>query len=401
MKPDGYVSFSAQDWWYFTRGHSDFQLMTRVAQHDPVLFINSLGMRMPRPGASSTPFARMGRKLASVARGLKAPLKDTPDFHVLTPLFLPVYGDGFISRLNGWLVATQVRAAMRRIGIRRPAVVVTLPTAWPVARRLDRCSTIVYRSDRYSALPEADTSVVEALERDMLAEADVALFASSALLEAEATSTRRPVLLRHGVDLDMFRPAAELTAHQRLATVGTPRVGFVGIIDAYTVDTRLLETIAGKYPRRRVRVGRTGGGGPRRTACAPKRASHGVLPFEEVPAFLAGLDVLLMPWQDNEWIKHCNPIKLKEYLAVGRPVLSTDFPEARGYVDVIDIAHDSDEFVSMLGDLLSGRSAGSPAERRAVAASETWDKQVEKLIREVSPDFMPSRSAPASSCSAP
>lgn len=400
LEPDGYVAFSAQDWWYFTRGHSDFQLMTRVARHRPVLFVNSLGMRMPRPGSSSTPFARIGRKLASVARGLRRPLEDVPGFHVLTPLFLPVYGDGFVARANGWLVATQLRLAMHRIGIRRPAVVVTLPTAWPIARRLDRCSTAVYRSDRYSALPEADTSVVEGLERDMLADADVAFFASSALLEAEAPLTRRPVLLRHGIDLDLFRPATELRTHERLAEVGTPRAGFVGIIDAYTVDTGLLETVAGKYPDVEIVLA-----GPVEVDIGdllahPNVHHMGVLPFDEVPAFLAGLDVLLMPWQRNEWIKHCNPIKLKEYLAVGKPVLSTDFPEARAYESVMSIAHDSDEFVSMLGDLVSGRAVGTPEERRAAVAEETWDVQAERLMRGVWPDFMPSISGPADTCAA-
>ena len=395
LEPDGYVCFSAQDWWYFSRGHSDFQLMTRIAEREPVVFVNSLGMRMPRPGTTSTPWGRIGRKLRSMGRGLRSPLVDVPGFHVLTPFFLPIYGEGLLAAANRWLIQVQVRRAMSRAGMSRPAVVVTLPTAWPIARRLERARTIVYRSDRYSALPEADTSLIAALEREMLQDADLTLFASSALLEEEGPKTPSPVLLRHGVDLEAFRPADELTVSDRLDQIGQPRAGFVGMIDAYTVDVGLLDELARSYPDVQfVLAGQVEV--DIEELCSRANVHHlGVLPFEEVPSVLAGLDVLLMPWQRNEWIRHCNPIKLKEYLAVGRPVLSTDFPEARNYESVIRIAERPSDFVDALGELIAGNSASTPALRRAAVASETWATQVDTMMDLV--DAPPSRTVADSS----
>ena len=64
----------------------------------------------------------------------------------------------------------------------------------------------------------------------------------------------------------------------------------------------------------------------------------GQKPHEEIPRYGSGFDVALMPWLDNEWIRSCNPIKMKEYLALGLPVVSTDFPEVRHYADVIRVA---------------------------------------------------------------
>ncbi|HZB42693.1 MAG TPA: glycosyltransferase [Ilumatobacter sp.] len=376
----GFVCFSAQDWWYFNRGHSDFQLMTRVAREHPVLLVNSVGMRMPTRTNTSTPLSRIWRKIRSATRGLRSPLPDVPNFHVFTPLFLPVYGAGLLARLNQRLVLAQVRRACRRVDMLDPAVVVTLPTAWPVARQLARSCTIVYRSDRYSALPEADETLVRALEVDLLAAADVALFASVALHDDEATLTRRPVLLSHGVDLDRFRPASDLTELASFGSIRRPRIGYVGMIDSYTVDLTLLERVADDHPEAQVVLA-----GPLDVPIdrlvARSNVHHlGVLPFTEVPSFLAGIDVALMPWQRNEWIKHCSPIKLKEYLAAGLPVVSTAFPEAQRFQDVIALARTDDEFSALVGEALRGNGRSTPTQRRAAVSLETWDAQAARLV---------------------
>ena len=73
----GYVCFSAQDWWYHNRAHSDFQLM-RGSRAPPVLVVNSIGMRMPLPGRSSQPLRRILRKLRSIAKLVRRPLPELP-----------------------------------------------------------------------------------------------------------------------------------------------------------------------------------------------------------------------------------------------------------------------------------------------------------------------------------
>src|SRR3954470_20149210 len=89
---EDYVCFSGQDWWYFSRAHSDFQLMLRVARERRVLLVNSIGMRMPLPGRSTMVTRRIIRKASSVLKFLKQPVPDVPGFHVMTPLILPLYG---------------------------------------------------------------------------------------------------------------------------------------------------------------------------------------------------------------------------------------------------------------------------------------------------------------------
>ena len=80
-----YLCFSAQDWWYHNRAHSDFQLLRRVAKHRKVLLVNSIGLRMPSPGKSTQFLRRILRKAKSVAMLVRRPIEDTPNFYVMTP----------------------------------------------------------------------------------------------------------------------------------------------------------------------------------------------------------------------------------------------------------------------------------------------------------------------------
>ena len=376
----GVVCFSAQDWWYFNRAHSDFQLVTRIARHRPVLLVNSLGMRMPLPGRTAKPWARLGRKLASVSKGLRYPLPDVPGFAVLTPVFLPVFQPGRLRDVSNRFVAWQVARAARRLGLGTPDVVVTLPPALEVARLLPHRVLIANRSDRYGAFAEADQDWVSALERQLLDAADAAVYASHSLLDAEADLSRRPTFLDHGVDLDRFRLAAELDEPADVADLPNPRIGFFGAIDDYTVDLPLLERLATAIPEAQlVLVGPTNC--PMGTLTRlPNVHWLGARDAADIPAYGSSFDVAVMPWLDNEWIRHSNPIKLKEYLALGLPIVSTAFPEIDRYAGVVRIARDADQFVALVGQSLLDGGPATPARRRATVLGDSWDRRAAELV---------------------
>jgi GT2 family glycosyltransferase/glycosyltransferase involved in cell wall biosynthesis len=382
QEPPGWICFSSVDWWYHNRAHSDIQLMRRVAKDRPVLFVNSIGMRMPLPGRSTQSGRRVLRKARSVVRFLRQPLPDTPGFHVATPLVLPFYGSESTRWINARLVRRQVRWFARRAGIvvRDAVIVITVPTAWEVVRDLERRALVLNRSDLHSAFEETDQELIRRLEQDLVANADVVAYSSHSLMEAEKERARGHVIfLDHGVDLDRFgrEPEAE---PQELAAIAPPRVGFFGGIDDYVVDLDLLEEVARRLPDASLVIIGDATCSMERFASLPNVHWLGFRAYEQIPAYGAGFDVALMPWLQNAWIEHANPIKLKEYLALGLPVVSTDFPEVRHYADVVAIARDANEFVDLVQAALAGRTVGTPDSRRARVAGATWDNRAKDLL---------------------
>lgn len=377
-----FICFCGQDWWYHNRAHSDFQLMTRLAQTRTVLLINSIGMRMPLPGRSTVFFKRVLRKAHSMLKLLRRPVPELPNYWVMTPFLLPFYGVGWVRRLSGWLVRLQVGLAAKRIGIERPNIFVTIPTAYPIAKRLDRRALIYNRSDKHSAFSEADQTMIRGLEDGLLRDADLVLYVSRELEADETSQTgERAYFLDHGVDANHFRRRDSEDEPADLARIAHPRIGFFGGLDDYTVDFDLLERVAREIPEAQlVLVGRA--------MCDMSRFDGldnvhflDFKPYQEIPSYGSGFDVALMPWLRNEWIRHCNPIKLKEYLALGLAVVTTDFPEIAHYEGLVRVAQNSDQFVDLVRKSLQDGGVSTPVKRRASVAESTWRARTNELAR--------------------
>ena len=374
----GMIWFAAQDWWYHNQAHSDFQLMQEVARSRPVLVVNSLGLRLPRKGTSSKPWRRILRKVRSTAKLVRRPVAGNPGFHVMTPVILPVYGDSPGARLSAWLVRQQVRAVARLLGIAgSPAIGATIPTAWPVVRGMSRSALLYNRADLHSAFPEADGAWVLSLEEELLAHADRVLYVSRELMRVdEPVVGARAVFLDHGVDVDHFRPEGPVAPE--IAAIPHPRVGFFGGIDDYVVDMDLLLEVATALPEAQLVLVGDATCSMDALTSLPNVHWFGFRPYAQIPAFGRGFDVAIMPWLDNEWIRFANPIKLKEYLALGLPVVTTEYPEIEPYRDQVAVAPSHERFL----DLVRSRVAepGDPAGRRQFVLEFSWRRRAEVLL---------------------
>jgi GT2 family glycosyltransferase/glycosyltransferase involved in cell wall biosynthesis len=375
----GFIWFAAQDWWYHNQAHSDFQLMKEVARTRPVLVVNSIGLRVPRKGVSTTPLKRILRKVRSTAKLVRRPLPDNPGYHVMTPLLLPFYGDTIGARLNAWLIRQQVRAVASVLGLgREPAIGITIPTAWPVARRM-RCSALIYnRSDLLSAFPEANNSWVHSLEERLLRHSDRVLYVSHELMRRDHHVVgQRGYFLDHGVDLDHFTSGSGHEISHELSAIKRPRIGFFGGLDDYVVDMELLKITASALPDMQfVLIGDATCPMDDLTSL-PNVHWLGYRPYEMIPSLGRGFDVALMPWLDNEWIRYANPIKLKEYLALGLPVVTTEYPEIEPYRSSVHVAKTRSEFPDLVRAALA--HPGDSASRRSRVLDASWQFRARTL----------------------
>ena len=372
---DGIICIGGEDWWYHNRGHFDFQIMRRLARELPVLFVNSLGVRIPtaRHGGGGQVMARFARKLGSLGRGL-AHIEN--GFHVLSPFSVP--GEKG-QKAFGWALAPQIKISARRIGIRKPLLWIHCPPGAELIDAFAGAPIVMQRTDRFEAFPEGDPLVLGRQIAKLKARADLVVYCNAELLAQECGDVRRSVLVTHGVDFERFVSAGTAIAEPPadMAGIVRARVGFIGGIDAHTFDPELFVAVAAALPE--VNFVMVGGCSLPEGWC-PHANVHflGRKPYDEVAAYMAACDALIMPWNRSDWIKGCNPIKLKEYLAVGRPVVTTDFPALAEYRDLVRVAGDAAGFAAELREVLAVRfDARAPRER---VRAESWDAKAAEAM---------------------
>ncbi len=369
---DGIVCIGGEDWWYHNRGHFDFQIMRRIARDVPVLFVNSLGVRFPSVREGGQFLARIRRKLGSLGRGL---VHIENNFHVLSPFSVP----GQLGETAfGWALAPQIKFFARRIGIERPLLWLHCPAGAGLMDAFAGAPMAMQRTDRFEAFPEGDPNILRRQIAAMKARADLVVYCNSDLQAEERSQVARSLLVSHGVDYDRFVAAGTaLETPADVIAIPGPRVGFIGGIDAHTFDPPLFLDVVRALPH--VQFVMVGGSSLPEGWC-PHSNVHflGRKPYDEVANYMAACDALVMPWNNSEWIKGCNPIKLKEYLAVGRPVVTTPFPALAPYADLVRVASDGARFAAALSEALSGWH--DPAKQRERVRLESWDAKAAEVM---------------------
>lgn len=367
---DGVICFGGGDWWYHNRGHYDMQMMKQLSAYVPVLYVNSIGIRVPSIGEGSMFVKRIARKLKSISRGFT---RVDDRWGVCSPFVVP--GRAGMAATKRLLPA-QVRHSARRMGIRRPLVWVTCPPGAEAVDALRPAGVVYQRTDRWEEFPQADRDAILRYDRFMKERADATLFCATLLYDEEAGGCANPAYVDHGVDFVRFAEAGrrfdaegDAVAPEDVRPLGRPRVGFIGGLDSHTFDPELFVEVVKKMPD--VSFFLVGGSTLPDDWCPFDNVwLLGRRPYDDVPPYMAAADVLVMPWNQNEWIRACNPVKLKEYLAAGRSIVTRDFVELRRYEGYVDIATTAGEFAVAIREAI-GRT-DDPERLRARVENETW-----------------------------
>ena len=103
-------------------------------------------------------------------------------------------------------------------------------------------------------------------------------------------------------------------------------------------------------------------------------------PYEDIPHYGKCFDICFMPWQQNNWIEACNPVKLKEYLALGKPIVSTYFNELNGYEGFVEVANNANSFALAARKALKEDNPELAAARRNRVVGDTWDSKAKMIF---------------------
>lgn len=350
---NGVIFFSIFDWWYHSHGHSDFQLALAMAESRNVLFVNSIGMRAPLPGKASKPLRRICRKLKSMTRLVRRPLPGRPNLWVFTPVFLPVYGSRRVMNLNAVIIRWQLRLIGGVIGLRNPLRIFTPPTALPVLKKMSGGALIYNRSDRHSAFSGAG-ALLASLESDALASAKLVLYSSASLMKAEAESLGgRGLFLGHGIAPDAFNP--RVSPDPEVTNLPGIKVGFCGDLREHAIDFSLIEAAAKNLPRVSFVLIGDQTSPMTRLRELPNVHILASRPYDRMPGCWNALDVAMMPYRITPWTLAIQPIKLREILAIGLPIVGTEIPALVALGERARVVGNEGDFIEAIREMTNSR----------------------------------------------
>lgn len=372
---DGVIHFGNVDWWYHNRGHASVRVATRLASRVPTVWVNSIGMRMPVPGQTEIAWARYWRKLKSLIKGLRRDPES--GMYIYSPLFVPRYSPAML-QLNGWLLSLQVKIVCWRLKIKHPSALVSMPTMTPAVERGKWVRVVFDRCDDFTTLPEADKEQVWVLEKRLLEISDAAAYVHEGLMERELDLVKKSVLIGHGVDFDQFVAARPLKGARTSIPISMrdlhkPIIGFYGGMDEYRMDVELMIKIA-----RHIHPGTLLLIGPKqmdlsRVLAEPNVKHIAQIPPHELAVHAAHFDVGIIPFLQNEFNKMCNPTKLKEYLALGYPIVAMMLPAFKPYESLIYTANSHKDFLTRITTALQENTPSIIEKRRTAVAGSSWD----------------------------
>ncbi len=377
--PRSVVCFGGEDWWYHNRGHCDMQFMRQFAKHVPVLYVNSIVIRKPNFSEGPVFWQRLQRKARSIFRGLR---QVSERFWVFSPVTAPVHHIPGFRVINDIAIRLQTRGVMRRLTMQKPLVWVNCPGACFAALALPRCGLVYQRTDRFEDFPGIDAHRVSLYDRMLRERADLTFYCNRSLYEEERETCRAALYVEHGVDYERFaQPSSDVALPADIADLPRPIAGFFGAIDTHKFDLDLAVRVAGELPGFSfVFIGEASIDCSALSAL-PNVSMVGRIPYERIPDYGRVFDVCLMPFKSNAWIEAFSPIKLKEYLALGKPIVTTGFPELSEYAELVYVGEDARRFAECVARAVREDSVSMQQKRRQRVSGHSWESKAQLVVR--------------------
>jgi len=375
--PTPIVAF-AKDW--HEDPTSNHHVLRELARTRRVLWLNSLATRTPKL-SSGRDLGKIRRKLAEFARG---PQNVENDLWVTTPLVLPLPGSPVARAINRQILRATIRALRLRLGIRQFELWTFLPNTADYVGTLGEDLAVYYCVDEWSMFSYLDRAQTVAAERRLLERVDAVFAINHALADAKRAVNHATFVSPHGVDHALFARALDpaLPVPADLAALPGPRIGFYGTLRDW-VDFPLIAHVARARPAWSIAlIGQVLGDVSALTGL-PNVHLLGQKRHDELPAYCKGFDVGLIPYRIDERMTFVNPLKLREYLSAGIPVVSTPVPEVVRYSHMCRIAATPEASVAAIDAALGETTPAARRARSDAMTQETWAARVAEVTRTI------------------
>jgi len=378
LRDKSIICFGGEDWWYH-HPHSKAHLMRRFARAgNKVIFVNSISMGLPGL-AHKDLVPRIARKLRSYS---KLARQTEEGITVVSPPSLPFFGSAAARAFNRRLLGTQIRKLAKSRGLTKPILWIAIPTAAEMIGELGEALVVYQVSDKYEANTmdhATDPDQISRLHRHAIAKADIVFYSGRKLFHEATDGRDHSYLLEQGVDYEHWSKVGNghLNVANAVAQIPRPRLGYFGAIEPWLVDQELIKRAARERPDWQwIFIGNRSRG--LEIESLPNTHFLPPVPYADLPGYAAGFDVCVLPWETaTSFTSYGSAIKVREYLATGKPVVISPLPEYDPMKDVLRIAATRDQFIALVDDALRESDAAAGARRQASVAQGTWDARAE------------------------
>ena len=351
-----------------------------LASRYRVVYVECPGLRAPKGTGRD-----LRKVLAKVRLGLSGPRPQPEGPSVQTLLQVPLHRFRWVRRLNRVLILWQLRRTLTQLGVRAPVTWFVLPHLAGVVGQLGDRLSVYYCIDDYASLPDVDAVAVRQMDEELTRRADLVFVASETLLDSKRRLNPETHVSPHGVDFAHFVRAQDpaLPVPDDIAALPQPVVGFFGLIERW-IDLGLVRWLAEQRPHWTfLMIGRVAvpdAEVPR----LPNLVYLGRRPYESLPAYGKAFSAALIPYHLTPQVLHANPIKLREYLAMGKPIVSVSTPEIDRFSAHVRIGRTREELLAHLDAAVEvGLTPAEIAAQTALASTMTWDANLRRVIERV------------------
>lgn len=378
MKNRKFIIISSIDW--ATHWQMHHQLATSIvdAGHR-VLFVENTGVRSPQ----IKDIGRIIDRIRNRFRSLHGFRQINDKLCIYSPAFIPFPYSKITNHFNLLFVSAAIKRWMRAAQFSDPIVISFLPTPLTqgLINEINPKLSVYYCANDMAGASTA-TAPLRLWEDRFFANADLVFTISGAISDRAKPFSRSIYSFPAGVDSKKFNPLdVSITLPADVKDINKPVVGYIGAISD-VFDKALIVELAKALPHATVLLV-----GPKYTNTSilencPNIVMLGERPHDQMPNYINSFDVALIPYVVNEFTDSVYSCKLNEYLAMGRPVISTNMREVRafseGSPDVVTIGNDTMDFIAKVKQALDDPQIQSQSMRNkriAVAKENTWDQR--------------------------
>jgi O-antigen biosynthesis protein len=255
------------------------------------------------------------------------------------------------------------------------------PGWWPLVRRIAGVGVVYDCLDEHTGWNPVAAPAVRAAEEELTRSADLVLATARPLQQRLSELAWNVLLVPNGCDFTRFQEAATPNGYWR-QNESRPIVGFFGSLGHAWFDVQLVLSAAAMRPDWRfILLGPSYG-----DVSGPLRGVENILltgevPYPDLPRLAADFDVAIIPWLVNDLTAATDPVKLWEYFAAGKPVVSTPLPELFAHQGLLDVVDDPSSFVDAVARFVD--RPGDVQSRQALARRADWGSRVDLFYEEM------------------